>query len=158
MSSHAAPGVAPWTTLVGARSAREIERLCGEREVPFDRARRTYWQREGLYPLAAARAGYPKHHGRFHDGSVDLATFVHECLSRGLPERPSGARSSLVPLRALLAAWWAEEMDGGLTPEGEARFYERVRGAVQRVVATAARARGHTPERPAAGAVVVLTR
>ena len=134
MTSRAGLGPPPWTTLVGTRSAREIERRCAERGVRFDRARRTYWQREGLYPFAAARAGHPKHHGRFHDGGADLAAFVHECLSRGLPARPPGARSSLVPLRSLLAVWWADEMRLGPTPEAEARFYDRVRAATARVV------------------------
>ena len=134
MATRAGAEAGPWTTLVGTRSAREIERRCAERGVRFDRARRTYWQREGLYPFAAARAGHAKHQGRFHEGGADLAAFVDQCLSRGLPGRPAGARSSLVPLRALRAAWWGDAMHRGRTPEAETRFYDRVRVAVDRIL------------------------
>jgi hypothetical protein len=61
---------------------------------------------------------------------------VHELLLRGLPARPPGARSSLVPLRALLARWWAEDVSPGPPAEGESRFYERIRAVASELTST----------------------
>lgn len=110
-------------------TAAELEAACGELGVRFDRARRVYWQRERLFPLAAPANRRPSR-GHFHPDAVHLAALVDGCLRRDLPYRPAGARSSLVPLRSLVAEWWLESVVAdGDAAQAEQAFYERVRDA-----------------------------
>ncbi|MGD9696222.1 MAG: hypothetical protein AB7V42_11250 [Thermoleophilia bacterium] len=124
-----------WVTVVGGVPASRIEERCHGLGVRFDRARRVYWQRERLFPLAAPG---PQRSGRggFHPRGHELAMLVDDCLACALPRRPAGARSSLVPLRGLLGSWWRSAMaDGGDPESGEEIFYDRVSrvgGAVRR--------------------------
>jgi hypothetical protein len=128
-----------WATVSGGASAREIEVACARLGVRFDRARRTYWQRERLFPLSARRDGHPRSLGRFHPGAAELAVVVDACLARGLPHRPRGARSSLEPLRELLADWWNGEMATAAPERAESRFYRHVARVAERL------RRGQTP-------------
>jgi hypothetical protein len=138
-----------WSTVSGGVSAHEIEAACARLGVRFDRARRTYWQRERLFPLSARRDGHPRAQGRFHPGAAELAVVGDACLARGLPNLPRGARSSLVPLRDLLADWWKGEMATASPERAESRFYRHVARVAERL------RRGQTPgelRRPLAGA------
>ena len=121
-----ATAAGPWITIAGTASARQVEEAARALGVRLDRARRTYWQREHLFPLAATRRG-GRGPGRFHPDAAHLAVLVDECLRRRLPHRPEGARSSLVPLRELLAAWWREAIAADDDPAtAERGFYGRV--------------------------------
>lgn len=128
----APPHAEPWITISGTASARQIEEAARALGVRFDRARRTYWQREHLFPLAAVRRG-GRGSGRFNAEAAHLAVLVDECLRRRLPNRPEGARSSLVPLRQLIADWWGDAMTASGEPvDAERHFYARVaRSAVR---------------------------
>lgn len=120
-----------WCTIAGSITAVELEGACRETGVRFDRARRVYWQRERLFPLAAPGGGHVQpSRGHFHADAASLAAFVDLCLGRDLPHRPIGARSSLVPLRSLIAEWWLESLASAAgAASGEQSFYDRVRAA-----------------------------
>lgn len=119
-----------WTTVAGVATAGELEAACSDLGVRFDRARRVYWQRERLFPLAAPAGGTRPSRGHFHRDAAFLAAFVDRCLTRGLPHRPERARSSLVPLRSLVAEWWLESLTAdGDAASAEQVFYDRVRAA-----------------------------
>ena len=125
----------PWLTIVGTATAPALEETCRGLGVRFDRARRTYWQRERLFPLSAARHGaHRRGRGRFHPDAAQLAVLVDACLRARLPFRPEGARSSLVPLRELIAEWWWVAMEAADDPaEAERRFYSQVAAAAKRL-------------------------
>lgn len=128
------PRVAPrldadeWRTLEGALTARELAHRCAASGVRLDRARLTYWQAEGLFPLPEVRfRGRLGSTGYYHEDAVLLAGLVDACLVEGLPYRPHRRRSSLVPLRALLSGWRREAQRGAGDPlEAERRFYARI--------------------------------
>ncbi|MEW6582248.1 MAG: hypothetical protein AB1416_05770, partial [Actinomycetota bacterium] len=130
-----------WYTRAGALTAGELADECRARGVRLDRARRVYWQAEGVFPRPEVRRltrpqGRGGARGYYHRDAPDLAWLVDFALRRDHPVKTGPWRASTADLAALLAGWWAEA-DAAADPlSAERAFYERVRVANRGAQAT----------------------
>jgi len=132
-TSAGSPGV--WRTIIGSISVREVEQRCAERGVRLDRARRTYWQAHGLFPLPEVRwlsrpglRGGSR--GYYHEGVSDLAVLLDAVLRTG----PSANGGGPHWVASVLRRWRGEaEREASDPAAAEARFFARVRQAIARL-------------------------
>jgi hypothetical protein len=122
-------GDAEWRTVEGALAVGALERECAALGVRLDRARRTYWQAQGLFPLPEIRrlsepGGSGGSRGYYHADAPRLALLVDRLLAaRGA----DGARPSPGAVAALLARIAAGSADARDPAAAERAFYGHVR-------------------------------
>jgi hypothetical protein len=114
-----------WTTRSGTLTASALEAACAERGVVLDRARRTYWQAERVFPQPERRPLRPPEarggaRGYYHAGAVDLACVVDYAVRGDHPSKPQPWRCTVRELGALMAGW-RRQGDGD-----EDAFYARI--------------------------------
>lgn len=126
-----------WVTIAGSISARELEEQAATHGVRLDRARRTYWQAERVFPQPERRLIRPPEgsggaRGYYHPGATDLARIIDYIVSPGHPAKAQEWRCSVRELSGTIGRW-REEADaaaGGHGARSERVFYERVAGLV----------------------------
>lgn len=126
-----------WVTIAGTMSARELEDEAAAYGVRLDRARRTYWQAERVFPQPERRLIRPPEgsggaRGYYHPGAIDLARLIDYIVSPGHPSKTDGWRCSVRELSGSIERWRAEAAAaaGGHGGRSEQIFYERVAGLV----------------------------
>lgn len=114
-----------WATGAGVLTARDLEEACRVRGVRLDRARRTYWQSERVFPQPERRALRPPAgrggaRGYYHPGAVDLASLIDYVVRSDHPAKAGAWRCSARDLAPVLTGWRADA--------DEDAFYTRVAG------------------------------
>jgi hypothetical protein len=115
-----------WTTRSGTLTASALEAACAARGVVLDRARRTYWQAERVFPQPERRRLRPPEarggaRGYYHPGAVDLACVVDYAVRGDHPSKAQSWRCTVRELATLIAGWRRERDD-------EDAFYARIAG------------------------------
>lgn len=128
------PGEGRWVTRTGHLTAAELEAACAARGVRMDRARRTYWQSERVFPQPERRLLHPPEgrggaRGYYHRGAVDLAWLIDYAMRLDHPAKAERWRCTAPELAAVLAAWRREGVRGDAGAAEEA-FYAHLAGAV----------------------------
>ena len=118
------PTVTPrWLTVAGALAVGDLEDACRRRGVRLDRARRTYWQAERIFPQPQRRRLRPPDgrggvRGYYHAGVVDLACLIDYATRADHAAKREPWRCSARDLAPVLATWRAEaEGDDGTAQE-----------------------------------------
>lgn len=121
-----------WITARGDLTTREIEDECRAHGVRLDRARRTYWQSERVFPQPERRLLKPPDgnggaRGYYRRGAVDLARVIDYVVTPGHPAKERPWRCTVRELAPLVARWRAAvETAGG----GEEAFDAWVAGLI----------------------------
>lgn len=121
-----------WITARGDLTARELERACRMHGVRLDRARRTYWQSERVFPQPERRLLTPPDgnggaRGYYRRGAVDLARVIDYIVTPEHPAKDRPWRCTIRELAPLVARWRAVvETAGG----GEDAFDAWVAGLI----------------------------
>ncbi|MCC6830836.1 MAG: hypothetical protein IT200_05760 [Thermoleophilia bacterium] len=114
-----------WVTARGDLSAGELEQACARRGVRLDRARRTYWQAQRVFPRPERRllrppAGNGGFRGYYHHGTVDLAELLDFAMRADHPAKRRAWRCRAADLAPVLTGWRHR------FPADEDAFYEHV--------------------------------
>jgi hypothetical protein len=99
-----------WITVRGDLTARELEQECRAHGVRLDRARRTYWQSERVFPQPERRLLTPPHgnggaRGYYRRGAIDLARVIDYIVTPGHPAKDRPWRCTIRELAPLIARW-----------------------------------------------------
>jgi hypothetical protein len=120
-----------WITRAGELSAAELDAASAARGVRLDRARRTYWQAERVFPQPERRRLRPPEarggvRGYYHPGAVELAWLVDYATRPDHPGKAHAWRCSTGELAGLLGRWRDEAGPGRHPVAAEDAFYAHV--------------------------------